>query len=81
MHLIRLFVSLSSAPLAWPEIDTESGCYALPRCFEVLGSRIPVPPEATLTFTTVADVTDVEFSIGITGVSVVSVAGALCQFP
>ena len=30
-----------------------------------------MPPEATLTFTTVADVTDVEFSIGITGVSVV----------
>ena len=36
-----------------------------------------MPPEATLTFTTVADVTDVEFSIGITGVSVVTAAGAV----
>ena len=68
-------VSLSSAP-GLARIDTESGA-TLTALLEVLGSRIPVPPEATLTFTTVADVTDVEFSIGITGVSVVSVAGAL----
>ena len=68
-------VSLSSAP-GLARIDTESGA-TLTALLEVLGSRIPVPPEATLTFTTVADVTDVEFSIGITGVSVVSVAGAV----
>ena len=68
-------VSLSAVPLGLLKIDNDTGStLTIPA---PPGGTLSVPASADLTFTTVADVTDVEFSIGITGASVVTAGGAV----
>ena len=62
-------------PFGLLKADTESGAtLTVPA---PPGGSLSVPDAVNLTFTTVADVTDTEFSIGITGAQVVSLAGAV----
>ena len=68
-------VNLTGIPFGFLKADTESGAtFTVPAPG---GSSLSVPDAVNLTFTTVADVTDTEFSIGITGAQVVSLAGAI----
>ena len=70
-------VSLPAVPFGLLKIDNESGTtLTVPA---PPGGALSVPPAVDLTFTTVADVTDVEFSIGITGAQVIT--GAVVDVP
>ena len=70
------YVSLTNSGGLFPA-DTESGATLTVNAPP--GGALLVPAEATLTFTTAADVTDVEFSIGITGARVVGTVGGQVQ--
>ncbi|MCY3870895.1 MAG: leucine-rich repeat domain-containing protein [Gemmatimonadetes bacterium] len=66
-------VGLTAVPLGLLKADTATGAtLTIPA---PPGGTLSVPAEASLTFTTAVDVTDMEFSISITGAQVVSTAG------
>ena len=70
-------VSLAT-PLGFFRADTATGATLTLAAFP--GQPLTVPPSVDLTFTTVADVTDTEFSIGITGASTI-IAGQKVAIP
>ena len=70
-------VSLAT-PLGFFRADTATGATLTLAAFP--GQPLTVPPSVDLTFTTVADVTDTEFSIGITGASTI-IAGQNVAIP
>ncbi|MDE2698165.1 MAG: hypothetical protein OXI23_04800, partial [Gemmatimonadota bacterium] len=76
----KSLVSLTGVPPGLLKADTATGATLTLNAFP--GTPLQVPEEAILTFTTVADVTGVEFSIGIAGATAVGVvSGAVQKVP